>query len=210
MGNQNCTIYALCDPITNKIRYIGQTTLNPLCRLTQHINNALGYKNKSHLYCWIRKLNQNNQRPKVKILQENAEWNVDEITWIEQAKLMGIDLVNHTRGGNGIVGYKHTDEVKKKIGKASKGNKYAENTKHSKETNEKRIESRKWYKHSKETKKKISEKHKKSVLCIETGNIYDSAREAEKEMGVCKSSITNAINGKSKTSAGFHWRHYNG
>jgi hypothetical protein len=54
-------------------------------------------------------------------------------------------------------GYKHTEEDKRKIGKASEGNKNCLGLKQSEETKRKRIKSRKWYKPSKETKRKISE-----------------------------------------------------
>jgi hypothetical protein len=52
-------------------------------------------------------------------------------------------------------GKKHTEETKKRIGEASKGNTYALGIKQSQETIAKRIASRKGYKPSDETKEKM-------------------------------------------------------
>lgn len=44
------------------------------------------------------------------------------------------------------------------------------------------------------------------VLCVETGVVYPSTREAERQTGVCQSHISKSLNGKLKTAGGFHWR----
>ena len=51
------------------------------------------------------------------------------------------------------------------------------------------------------TKKKMS----KPVKCVETGMIYTSACEAERQTGIRNSSINNCCNGRYKTAGGFHW-----
>ena len=63
---------------------------------------------------------------------------------------------------------------------------------------------------SEETKKKISETLKgkkpancKKVLCVETGEIFDSTCEAYRKTGI--SNISAACNGKLKTAGGYHW-----
>lgn len=43
------------------------------------------------------------------------------------------------------------------------------------------------------------------VLCIETGTVYSSTQEAERQTGIKRPSISNCINGKRKTAGGFHW-----
>lgn len=43
------------------------------------------------------------------------------------------------------------------------------------------------------------------VLCIETGTVYPSTQEAERQTGIKRPSISNCINGKRKTAGGFHW-----
>lgn len=50
-------------------------------------------------------------------------------------------------------------------------------------------------------------KHKKKVLCVETGMIFDSVSATAKYIGVDKSRIAHCINGQSKTVKGFHFKH---
>ena len=45
----------------------------------------------------------------------------------------------------------------------------------------------------------------KKVLCIETGEVYDSMTEAVENTGVAQSSISTCCNGKLKHAGGFHW-----
>ena len=52
-----------------------------------------------------------------------------------------------------------------------------------------------------------NKKHKtcKKVLCVETGIIYKSINEAERQTGINQSSISKACRGKLKTAGGYHW-----
>ena len=53
-----------------------------------------------------------------------------------------------------------------------------------------------------------NKKHKacKKVLCVETGIIYKSINEAERQTGINQSSISKACRGKLKTASGYHWK----
>ena len=74
-------------------------------------------------------------------------------------------------------------------------------------------ETKKGKKRSEETKRKISEAQKgkfinrkdlsKKVLCIETGEVFESAHEASRKTGI--NNISLACNGKRKTAGGYHW-----
>lgn len=61
--------------------------------------------------------------------------------------------------------------------------------------------------------KKVSEsqtnhpKKSKKVLCIETGKIYPSTHQVERELGFNYSTILKVCNGKYKSAYGFHWRY---
>jgi len=55
MNDKNCTIYALCDPSTQEIRYIGQTIYKVKERLRCHIKDAKG-ETKNRRCNWIRKM----------------------------------------------------------------------------------------------------------------------------------------------------------
>ena len=62
--------------------------------------------------------------------------------------------------------------------------------------------------------KKLSEEHKmkigkalaKNVLCVETGEVFESAHDAQRKTGVYQSNISMACNGKLKSAGGFHWK----
>ena len=101
---------------------------------------------------------------------------------------------NKEGGANG----KHTEETKRKMSEAQKGEKGY------------------WYgKHlSQETKNKISKAAKgknnkrcKPVRCIETGIIYYSAKKAEEETHSRANGIIACCRGKRKTCGGFHWEY---
>ena len=47
----------------------------------------------------------------------------------------------------------------------------------------------------------------KQVLCLETGVVYPSTSELEREFGFSKGNISSACNGKLKTAYGFHWKY---
>ena len=49
----------------------------------------------------------------------------------------------------------------------------------------------------------------KPVFCEELNKTFDCAIRAEKELGVCGSSISNVCKGKRKTAGGFHWKFAN-
>ena len=58
---------------------------------------------------------------------------------------------------------------------------------------------------SKEIKQKRNDSHKKKVLCIETGEIFNSVNEAADFAGVFHSSVSRVLKGKTKTTGGYHW-----
>lgn len=81
-------------------------------------------------------------------------------------------------------GKKHSEETKKKIGEAHKG-----------------------MKHSEEAKRKMSEAKSKKVLCVETGEVFSSIKDAYRKTGI--RNISKVCQGKRKTAGGFHWKFYN-
>lgn len=57
--------------------------------------------------------------------------------------------------------------------------------------------------------KKASNSCKKKVKCIETGIIYDSAKDIEIELKINHSHISDCCRGKRKTCGGYSWRFAN-
>ena len=47
----------------------------------------------------------------------------------------------------------------------------------------------------------------RTILCIETGRIYHSTREAATDVGVASTGIVKCCNGKRNICAGYHWRY---
>lgn len=105
-----------------------------------------------------------------------------------------------------------SDDVKKKISKAHKGMKYSEETLRKKSA---RFSGKgnPMYgtKMSAEHKKKLQaacvKAVSKPVVCVETGNVYDSAVQAQRETGICAGTIRNVCKHKPKyhTAGGYHW-----
>lgn len=99
-------IYALIDPRTSRIRYIGKAK-NLSARLRSHVsaaaNNAV-----THKYCWIRSLLKSGLRPEIKIVETCSEenWKDKERFWIAHFLNEGADLANHTKGGDGVEGFR--------------------------------------------------------------------------------------------------------
>ena len=99
-------------------------------------------------------------------------------------------------------GKTHNEETRKKIGEANKGKT------HSEETKKKLSELRKGKTHNEESKKKIGEAQWKKVVCLETGKVFNSVKEAGEIIGVFPTSISACCTGKQKTCGGFHWKYY--
>lgn len=110
-------IYALCEPGTRTIRYIGKS-VNSAMRLSQHIYDAYRKHSRTHLGCWIRSLN--GKRPRVLLLSKTdpKSWQSDEIRIIQDARKRGENLTNASDGGEGVT---MTSEVRAKIRKSKLG-----------------------------------------------------------------------------------------
>ena len=104
----------------------------------------------------------------------------------------------YTKENSSWWGRKHTDEERKKIGKAQKG---IRNHNYGKKA-------------SVETRNKMSEAHKgekhwnhKRVMCIETKEIYISSVDAFEKTGIDNSSIGKCCKGMRKRAGGFTWKY---
>lgn len=119
-----------------------------------------------------------------------------------------------------------SEEAKQKISKANKGRLPWITGKHwppemrermrerqkgvllSEETKRKISEAHKGKPLSKDHVAKIAESHKKKVVCIETGKVFDSVKEAAQSIQLNRSNISNHLAGRLKTAGGYHWRWY--
>ena len=104
-----------------------------------------------------------------------------------------------------------SDETKEKISKALKGKQNCLGRKLSAETRAKIAEGNRRRIISEASRKKMSESHMgktcKKVLCVETGEIYESVKDASIAVNVDGSTISKCCRGKQKTAGGFHWQY---
>jgi predicted GIY-YIG superfamily endonuclease len=172
------SIYTLKDPITNKIRYVGQTN-DTKRRLNRHLNNSRSFRDKRHISNWIRSLSYD---PVMDIIEtcEYAERNIRENYWIEYYKTQGFDLCNLSNGGAGAgignkncVGRVMSEEAKQKISLANKGRK----TIHGK---------------GGAPGKKIYQYDLSGNLL----NTFESIISASKTLNICRRTIKNSLNNK--------------
>lgn len=68
-------------------------------------------------------------------------------------------------------------------------------------------EARKGKKHSDEAKRRIGKAFSKKVLCVETGQVFDSMIDAQRETGINYRHISDVCLGKRKTAGGFQWKY---
>lgn len=96
---RNPVIYALCDPSTGDVRYIGKS-IRPRERLADHCNDPeINWRTN-----WLRSLLAAGQRPILKVLEEvrsGDDWQDAERRWIAYGHEQGWNLTNGTSGGDG-------------------------------------------------------------------------------------------------------------
>lgn len=119
--NRTNIIYALVDPITNEIRYIGKSTIG-LVRPKRHAEPH-SLKKCNHKNNWIKTLIKQNLMYKIQILEDNinlSELNSKEQYWISYYKKENKNLTNLTEGGEGTIGYRLSEETKQRISEKQK------------------------------------------------------------------------------------------
>jgi hypothetical protein len=112
-------IYTLSDPISNNIKYIGQTK-NLKDRLQRHMNPSNLKSTWTPKSKWLKYLKNNNLKPIMEVLDIGDENIIDdlEIYWIGQFKQWGFKLKNTAKGGKYKIthkGDKLSDKHKKNL-----------------------------------------------------------------------------------------------
>jgi hypothetical protein len=180
-------IYVLIDPRNNSIKYLGKTIKSLNKRLSSHmIDNS-----KSKKSSWIKSLKSQNLKPIIQLVDvvEN-DWEFWEEYWITNIKMLGIDLLNHTNGGEGMYGYIPTQETREKWSKAFKGRKK-----------------------SKEWLAKIGLSNSKSIdVYSPTGELkhsFKSIKKASETLNIRSSHISTCCKGKLKSMNNLIFRYSN-
>jgi hypothetical protein len=206
-------IYTYADPRTGEIRYVGKTERDLESRIREHQCRARS--GRTHLYCWTRSLE---AKPLVEVLEETQNTTSAEVYWIAQLKAWGFNLVNHTDGGEGQRGLRHTQATKEKIGRAQRGLKKpwaAENIKAAQSANlgSTRPGSRETIKKAVLAARSESARIARSraqggrpVWCEQNGIVYPTASLAAEALGLDPSSVLKAVKGRLKSTGGFTFR----
>lgn len=203
-------IYALIDPRTDEIKYIGQT-YKGLLRLQRH-TYLLETKEKTKKHFWIKELKKNNLLFNVIFLEyceTQQQLNESETFFIQYFRSIGCNLLNHYDGGDGHVRPKMTSEqleihkkrmkivmndpeVRKKMSKSHLG----------------KSPSNKGQSKSFETIQKIKEKNKlRAIKVIDSnGIIYKSLLDASKKLKCTPTDIRRCILNKNKIFKGLSFK----
>lgn len=94
-------IYALCEPDTMAVRYVGKANV-VAARMKGHRSE----KRSTRKCRWLASLRYRGLAPVIRVLEEvpaNA-WEMAERHWIARFRSEGCDLTNHTDGGDGVRG----------------------------------------------------------------------------------------------------------
>lgn len=159
-------IYALIDPATREVRYVGKTVA-PKQRLSYHIYAARILRARTYAASWIRGLLAQALVPEMQILEECSDetWRDRERFWIRKYKC-DARLTNLTDGGDGMTGWNPSDETRAKWSIANSHRTLsAEARRNMSEAAKKRGASwRLGQRHTEQTRKRISEKVSASLL----------------------------------------------
>lgn len=111
-------IYALIDPRTAEVRYIGLTRFPE-----KRLSNEIHYPHNNHLRNWVNSLKEDGVRPEMTILQVcKKDADEHERKWIAFHRSLGCKLLNYTDGGE--TGFKFSKESIEKLRVLSSSRRY--------------------------------------------------------------------------------------
>jgi hypothetical protein len=99
-------VYALLDPVTREVRYIGKSS-SGLARAKAHLEPAYSLRHKGYKKNWLLALRNAGQLPAIIVLSRhtsNEEVLQAEIDYIRLYRALGARLTNQTDGGEGTCG----------------------------------------------------------------------------------------------------------
>lgn len=188
------TIYALRDPDTNDVKYIGATVRTLARRLDGHMSKP---KRASPRDEWIWSLRASGKRPSIEALEVASEDDAEtvECFWIAQARGLGWPILNVCRGGKGFTAAQ-TPEHKGKIRSALLGREIRWRDKIS--------AARMGHEVSPETRARIAATISGGTLLeTTTGKKYATATEAARELGLQPSHVSRVARGDRPHTRGY-------
>lgn len=180
-------------------RYIGITSNNPNRRWEA---NGQGYSKQPKFFNAILKYGWDN-------FQHNILYNNLTANEASQKEQELIKYYNTIENGyncesGGLTNKEHSQETIERLRQLNLGKNNPNYGKTmSKETRLKLSQSHKNIPHSKEWTEKVAKAHRKQVLCITTGEIFSSLKDAANKTGISASGISQVCNGN-RITAGKH------
>jgi hypothetical protein len=194
---ENKCIYIYRGTSSKKI-YIGQTKQSLQKRWNNHCCKS---SHCSILHSAIKKYGAENFTvEQIDAACDKEELDMKEIFWIAQFNSVAPNGYNISTGGNGNKGYKPSAETLAKRSISLKGIHMGD------ENPAKRYDVRK--KMSEAAKRRTGElsSRGKKVVCVETGQVFPTAKEAGHHVQCTHKNISAVCNGKRKTCGGLHWK----
>lgn len=114
-------IYALKDPVTKEIRYIGKSA-SGLKRPQEHLKPK-EYNKHTHKAHWVKSLILRGLQPEIEVLlvlDSGDQLDSEEIRLIAEYRAAGAALTNATDGGEGALGRKVSEETRQKVSEKKK------------------------------------------------------------------------------------------
>lgn len=201
-------IYTFKNKVNGKV-YVGQTCRTFKERMGEHLRHKNTTLGKALAKYGIDNF-------EYKIIDEAKtieELNEKEIFWIEKLNSITPYGYNLCKGGNNTLGYNHKEESKKKMSLSKKGTFKGEDNpffgkKHTQETRQKMRDA--WTEERKE-QLRLSAKTRKhrtvKVRNVDTGEVFDSVKEAAEKHNLKDTHISRVCKGKRKTTGGFKWEY---
>lgn len=219
--SSNLLIYALVDPRSGEVRYIGQTSRGLVRPIEQLYPCQFRREKNRHKANWLRQLRDLGLTALVEVLavcESVSSLDESEIRLIKEFRLSGHALTNLLPGGAGTRGWKHTEETKAKM----RGPRKARGPL-PREQVEKSAAARRGKKLSQEARSNMSQarrgrhfaplttdhrqkmavSHGAKPFLDQSGRRYTSVREAARILGVDPSAISKVLQGKNAHVGGY-------
>ncbi len=177
-------IYGLCEPDTGALRYVGMTSRTLEWRVNAHMRPSQLCE-QTHKACWLRSLVEKGLGPDFFVIEEHSSIQLAmeaERFWIQYFRGLGCDLANLTDGGEGMWGFKFSEESKRRMSEKRKGKPFPA------------FDRAKW----------LLTRRRKPVV-DSTGVVHPSVRQAAITMGVSKGNLTVALK-RGTRCGGRYWK----
>lgn len=202
MDEKKWKVYVHANKVNGK-RYVGITSRE---NVNHRWRNGRGYNENPHFRDAIKKYGWDCFDHEV-IYTDLTEHEAKEIEkrliaeWCTQDRMFGYNM---TSGGDGTPDYHPSEETRKKLSEARRRENLSE------ETLKRRSEGLRGRKFSDEHKRKIGDGNSKAIEMLSKSGVllrkFRAAKDAESELNISHSHISQCCHGQRNTAGGYMWR----